>query len=40
MIKEVKVNGEYIDKYYDKNGKEITDGCKIKWASGRIEKFI
>ena len=34
MIKTV--NGKY--KYFDKNGKEITDGCKIKYADGRIEK--
>lgn len=25
-------------KYFDKNGKEITEGCKIKFESGRIEK--
>lgn len=25
-------------KYFDKNGKEITKGCKIKFESGRIEK--
>ena len=30
------VNGER--KYFDKNGKEITEGCKIKFESGRIEK--
>lgn len=29
-------NGKY--KYYDKNGKEITSGCKIKYETGRIEK--
>lgn len=23
--------------YFDKNGKEITEGCKIKFADGRIE---
>lgn len=34
MIKEV--NGKC--KYYDKNGKEIKDGCKIKYETGRIEK--
>ena len=27
-----------VRKYYDKNGKEITEGCKIKYESGRIEK--
>lgn len=27
-----------VRKYYDKNGKEITEGCKIKFESGRIEK--
>ena len=25
-------------KYFDKNGKEITEGCKIKFADGRIKK--
>lgn len=25
-------------KYFDKNGKEITEGCKIKFEDGRIEK--
>ena len=25
-------------KYFDKNGKEITDGCKIKFSDGRIKK--
>jgi len=34
MIKTV--NNEL--KYFDKNGKEITEGCKIKFESGRIEK--
>ena len=34
MIKTV--NNEL--KYFDKNGKEITEGCKIKFGSGRIEK--
>ena len=29
-------NGEY--KYYDRNGKEITDGCKIRYENGRIEE--
>lgn len=24
-------------RYFDKNGKEITDGCKIKWANGKVE---
>lgn len=23
-------------RYYDRNGKEITDGCKIKYESGRV----
>lgn len=27
-----------IAKYYDKNGKEITDGCSIRFANGRVEK--
>jgi hypothetical protein len=34
MIKEV--NGKY--RYFDKNGVEITDGCKIRYPDGRIEK--
>lgn len=25
-------------RYFDKNKKEITEGCKIKFADGRIEK--
>lgn len=24
--------------YFDKNGIEITEGCSIKWASGRIQE--
>ena len=24
--------------YYDKNGKEITEGCEVKYPSGKIEK--
>lgn len=24
-------------RYFDKNGKEITDGCKVKYESGRVE---
>ena len=23
--------------YFDKNGKEITEGCTIKWANGKTE---
>ena len=34
MIKAV--NGKY--KYFDKNGVEITEGCKIKYPDGEIEK--
>lgn len=34
MIKTV--NNEL--KYFDKNGKEITEGCNIKFEDGRIEK--
>lgn len=30
------VNGKY--RYYDKNGVEITGGCKIKRPDGKIEK--
>lgn len=30
------VNGKY--RYYDKNGVEIKDGCKIKYPDGKIEK--
>lgn len=30
------INGER--KYFDKNGKEITNGCKIRFENGRIEK--
>ncbi len=33
----IKYDNEKI-RYFDKNGKEITDGCKIKYALGRIEK--
>ena len=29
-------NGKY--RYFDKNGVEITEGCEIKYESGRIEK--
>ncbi len=25
-------------RYFDKNGVEITDGCKIRYANGRVEK--
>lgn len=25
-------------RYFDKNGKEITDGCKIKYEDGTIKK--
>lgn len=25
-------------KYYDKNGKEITEGCSIKYCDGTIKK--
>lgn len=28
-------NGKY--RYFDKNGVEITEGCKIRYESGRIE---
>ena len=28
----------YKPKYFDKNGKEITPGCKIKFPNGKIEK--
>ena len=24
-------------RYFDKNGKEITEGCKIKWGNGKVE---
>ena len=24
-------------RYFDKNGKEITEGCKIKWENGKAE---
>ena len=24
-------------RYFDKNGKEITEGCTIKWANGKVE---
>lgn len=24
-------------RYFDRNGKEITDGCKIKYENGRVE---
>lgn len=26
-------------KYFDRNGKEIIEGCKIRCASGRIEEI-
>lgn len=32
---------KYIDgvpHYYDKNGVEITEGCRIKWVNGGIER--
>lgn len=29
-------NGKY--KYFDKDGKEITEGCKVKYADGKIKK--
>ena len=28
-------NGKY--KYFDKNGKEITEGCKVRYADGKIK---
>lgn len=34
MIKTI--NGE--KKYFDRNGKEITEGCKIKYDSGEVLK--
>lgn len=30
------VNG--TSKYFDRNGKEITEGCAIRYMSGRTEK--
>lgn len=27
-------------KYFDKNGKEITEGCKVKYADGRRSRTI
>ena len=32
----IKRNGENL-RYYDRNGREIVDGCRIKFDSGRIE---
>lgn len=29
-------NGKH--RYFDRNGREITEGCKIRYASGRVEK--
>lgn len=29
---------EHKVRYFDKNGKEITDGCKIKYANGTVKK--
>lgn len=29
-------NGKY--RYFDKNGTEITEGCKIKYSDGKIEE--
>ena len=28
-----------IRKYLNKNGKEITEGCKVKFSDGRVEKI-
>ena len=33
----IKYEGNKV-RYFDKNGKEITDGCKIKYANGIIKK--
>ena len=33
----IKMQGENR-KYFDRNGREITEGCRIKYASGQIEK--
>lgn len=37
MIKYNYENDEY--KYYDRNGKEITDGCKVRYENGRVEEI-
>lgn len=29
-------NGKY--KYFDRNGAEITEGCEVKYANGKIKK--
>ena len=29
---------EQVAKYFDKNGKEITEGCRVKYPSGTIRK--
>ena len=26
-------------RYFDRNGREITDGCRVKYLDGRIEKI-
>ena len=31
---------EQVMKYYDKNGKEITDGCRVKYPDGKIKKVF
>lgn len=33
----IKLNGKEL-KYYDKHGKEITDGCTIRYAYGTEKK--
>ena len=33
----IKQNGNGEQVYYDKNGKEITEGCHVRYASGRVE---
>ena len=33
----IKLEGKEL-KYYDKHGKEITDGCTIRYADGKEQK--
>ena len=33
----IKRNGNGEQVYFDKNGEEITEGCHVRYASGRVE---
>lgn len=34
----IKFNKDGTHQYYDKNGTEITEGCRIRFPNGRIER--